>query len=202
MTYETITADHTAPIKAWVKGVPVEPEARKQFINTARLPFIHRHVAVMPDVHWGLRATVGSVVPTIGAIIPAAVGVDIGCGMCAVRTSFTADDLPESLASMRSAIEQAVPHGRSDNGGLRDRGAWGTAPARAIEVFDCIAAVHTSQPDLNYSCLCVHNALSAVFMANAPHGSRSLDVPWAWLMKVGGMNQCGDHWMEITGSSI
>src|SRR6266436_212992 len=113
------------PIKAWTNGVPVEDSARQQLINVASLPFIHKHVAVMPDVHWGMGATVGSVIPTKGAIIPAAVGVDIGCGMVAARTSLTANNLPDSLSQVRSAIEAAVPHGRTDNGGAGDRGAWG-----------------------------------------------------------------------------
>jgi len=82
----------------------------------------------MPDVHWGMGATVGSVIPTVGAIIPAAVGVDIGCGMMAVRTSVRAEHLPDSLAALRSAIEAAVPHGRSDNGGRNDVGAWQSEP--------------------------------------------------------------------------
>jgi tRNA-splicing ligase RtcB (3'-phosphate/5'-hydroxy nucleic acid ligase) len=116
------------PIKTWTNGVPVEDSARQQLINVASLPFIHKHVAVMPDVHWGMGATVGSVIPTKGAIIPAAVGVDIGCGMVAARTSLTANDLPDSLAGVRSAIEAAVPHGRTDNGGPKDRGAWGNVP--------------------------------------------------------------------------
>ncbi|HEY4163829.1 MAG TPA: RtcB family protein, partial [Dongiaceae bacterium] len=73
-----------APIKAWTRGVPIEDSARKQLENVARLPFIHKHVAVMPDVHFGRGATVGSVIPTVGAIVPAAVSVDIGCGMAAV----------------------------------------------------------------------------------------------------------------------
>src|SRR6266849_6269626 len=107
-----------APIKAWTHGVPIEDAARKQIENVALLPFIHKHVAVMPDVHWGMGATVGSVIPTVGAIIPAAVGVDIGCGMMAARTELCASDLPDSLAGIRSAIEAAVPHGRTDNGGL------------------------------------------------------------------------------------
>ena len=71
----------------------------------------------MPDVHWGIGATVGSVIPTSGAIIPAAVGVDIGCGMMAVQTSLTASDLPDDLAPLRTAIERAVPHGRTASGG-------------------------------------------------------------------------------------
>ncbi|MDP1739387.1 MAG: RtcB family protein [Caulobacter sp.] len=117
-----------APIKAWTQGVPIEDSAMKQLRNVASLPFIHKHVAVMPDVHWGMGATVGSVIPTIGAIIPAAVGVDIGCGMMAVRTSVRAEHLPDSLAGVRSAIEAAVPHGRTDNGGRNDVGAWQKEP--------------------------------------------------------------------------
>jgi tRNA-splicing ligase RtcB len=126
--HETIAAPGSAPIHAWIRGVPLEDEARDQLINAARMPFIHRHIAVMPDVHKGIGATVGSVIPTVGAIIPAAVGVDIGCGMCAVRTSLTAADLPESLRAVREAIERAVPHGRTDHGGANDRGAWHDLP--------------------------------------------------------------------------
>ncbi|NEX94766.1 RtcB family protein [Caulobacter sp. 17J65-9] len=113
-----------APIKAWTRGVPLEGAALQQLRNVASLPFIHSHVAVMPDVHWGMGATVGSVIPTVGAIIPAAVGVDIGCGMMAVRTSIRAEHLPDNLAGIRSRIEAAVPHGRTDNGGRNDKGAW------------------------------------------------------------------------------
>lgn len=124
----------TAPIKAWTKGVPIEAAALKQLRNVAGLPFIHSHVAAMPDVHWGMGATVGSVIPTIGAIIPAAVGVDIGCGMMAVRTSIRAEHLPDDLSGLRSAIEAAVPHGRSDNGGRNDVGSWlGDPPPIAAE---------------------------------------------------------------------
>jgi tRNA-splicing ligase RtcB len=122
-----------APIKAWTRGVPMDAGAREQVQNVARLPFIHKHIAVMPDVHWGMGATVGSVIPTVGAIIPAAVGVDIGCGMAAVRTNVGASDLPDNLAGLRLAIEAAVPHGRTDNGGRNDTGAWaGDPPARVL----------------------------------------------------------------------
>ena len=122
-----------APIKAWTRGVPIEDAAMTQLRNVASLPFIHHHVAVMPDVHWGMGATVGSVIPTLGAIIPAAVGVDIGCGMMAVRTSICAEHLPDSLGPIRNAIEAAVPHGRTDNGGRNDVGSWqGEPPAVAM----------------------------------------------------------------------
>jgi tRNA-splicing ligase RtcB len=113
-------------IKAWIDGVQVETQARAQLDNIAAMPFIHKHVAIMPDVHWGMGATVGSVIPTKGAIIPAAVGVDIGCGMMAQRTTLTASDLPDNLFGLRTAIEQRIPHGRTDNGGANDRGAWGS----------------------------------------------------------------------------
>ena len=71
------------PVKMWTRGVPVEDEAKRQLTNAARLPIVFKHIAAMPDVHFGIGATVGSVIPTLRAIIPAAVGVDIGCGMMA-----------------------------------------------------------------------------------------------------------------------
>lgn len=89
-TYNVIKPENGAPIKAWTKGVPLEDAAKQQLLNVAQLPFIYKWVAAMPDVHWGIGATVGSVIPTRGAIIPAAVGVDIGCGMMAVETSLHA----------------------------------------------------------------------------------------------------------------
>ena len=125
------------PIKAWTRGVPLEDEARQQLINMSKLPFIHKWISVMPDVHLGKGATVGSVVPTVGAIVPAAVGVDIGCGMIAARTSLVASDLPDDLAPLRSAIEKAVPHGRTV--GPRDKGAWANPPTRAVEGWSTLA---------------------------------------------------------------
>jgi tRNA-splicing ligase RtcB len=103
-SYQYLETDG-APIKAWTEGVPIEDAALRQLRNVAQLPFVHKHVAAMPDVHWGMGATVGSVIPAKGAIIPAAVGVDIGCGMCAMRTSLTSHDLPENLSDLRRAIE-------------------------------------------------------------------------------------------------
>src|ERR1700738_288408 len=92
--YNVLTTENGVPIKAWTKGVQLEDQAEKQLRNVAQLPFIFKWVAAMPDVHWGIGATVGSVIPTQGAIIPAAVGVDIGCGMMAVKPSLTASQLP------------------------------------------------------------------------------------------------------------
>jgi tRNA-splicing ligase RtcB len=123
------------PIKAWIEGVPLEAEAKAQLQRIAQLPVVWPHVAVMPDVHLGIGATVGSVVPTRRAIIPAAVGVDLGCGMMAVRLNVDAKHLPDSLSALRTAIEAAVPHGRSNNGGAGDRGAWGNVPQDVDETW-------------------------------------------------------------------
>lgn len=115
------------PLKMWLEGVPpVEPMASRQLEQTAALPIIHpRGVAVMPDCHWGKGSTVGSVIPTKSAIIPAAVGVDIGCGMMAVKTSLSSKDLPDSLKRIRYAVEEAIPHGRTGGGGRGiDEGSW------------------------------------------------------------------------------
>lgn len=130
-TYQLLEVAGGKPIKLWTQGVPVEDEARQQLMNTAKMPFIFKHLAVMPDVHLGKGSTIGSVIPTLGAIIPAAVGVDIGCGMIATRTSLTAADLPDNLAGLRSAIERAVPHGRTSGRNGRDKGAWENVPDAA-----------------------------------------------------------------------
>jgi tRNA-splicing ligase RtcB len=154
--YDVIHDPGSAPIKLWTRGVPLEDEARRQLQNIAKLPFIHGWIAVMPDVHLGKGATVGSVVPTIGAIVPAAVGVDIGCGMIAARTTLVASDLPDNLAPVRSAIEKAVPHGRTVGRGQRDKGAWDTPPQLAVEGwsqlvrdFERIKASHPSLAKTN-----------------------------------------------------
>ena len=89
----------------------IEPAAKQQLENIAELPFVVKHVAVMPDCHLGKGATVGSVIATKGAIIPAAVGVDIGCGMIAVKTKFFAEDLPTNLEKVRTGIERRIPLG-------------------------------------------------------------------------------------------
>jgi len=117
--------------KIWTDHV--EEAAMKQIESLCKLPFIHKHVAIMPDVHCGYGSTVGSVIPTKGAIIPAAVGVDIGCGMMAVQFDMNASQLPDNLKEARTAIESAIPHGRTDNGGRNDRGAWGDKLPKDVE---------------------------------------------------------------------
>ena len=124
--YDTLSIEGGRDIRMWTRGVPVEAEAKEQLARTARLPFIFHHLAVMPDVHVGKGSTIGSVIPTLKAVIPAAVGVDIGCGMIAAKTTLTASDLPDNLREVRAAIEHAVPHGKTF--GKRDQGAWTHPP--------------------------------------------------------------------------
>ncbi len=145
-------ASSRVPVKAWTVGVPFDDNSRRQLLAMAQMPFIYRWIAVMPDVHLGKGATIGSVIPTLGAVIPAAVGVDVGCGMMATRTSLTANDLPDNLEGMHNEIEQTIPHGRSKHirRGSYDKGSWRDAPAtcKPIEQVmeaqkDLVEIVHT-----------------------------------------------------------
>ncbi|MCD2340550.1 RtcB family protein [Ideonella azotifigens] len=156
MNYNEEQVEGGVPIKMWTRGVPVEPEAHAQLSNAARLPIVFKHVAAMPDVHLGIGATVGSVIPTLKAIIPAAVGVDIGCGMMACKTTLRAEDLPDNLGPLRSAIEKAVPHGRSPKGWRRDEGAWENPPnlvdqawAGLVDEFEALCEDHPRLKNTN-----------------------------------------------------
>ena len=144
------------PVKMWTRGVPVEDEARKQLANAARLPVVFKHIAAMPDVHLGIGATVGSVIPTLKAIIPAAVGVDIGCGMMAAKTTLRAEDLPDNLGPLRSAIERAVPHGSNPRSRGRDQGSWENPPETVDQIwatlsdeFDALCEIHPRLKNTN-----------------------------------------------------
>ncbi|WP_066260733.1 RtcB family protein [Hydrogenophaga flava] len=140
MNYNTEQPEGGVPIKMWTQGVPVEDEAKKQLANTARLPIVFKHIAAMPDVHLGIGATVGSVVPTFKAIIPAAVGVDIGCGMMACKTTLRAEDLPDNLGPLRAAIEKAVPHGMTPirQRAGRDKGSWENPPSLVDQAWSTL----------------------------------------------------------------
>lgn len=149
MSRFTCISTSGAPIKAWKDGVEFDDATVSQLENIAKLPFIFKHVAAMPDAHAGIGATIGSVIATRGAIIPAAVGVDIGCGMMAWQTDIKADVLPDNLHPIRTALEAVIPHGRTDNGGPNDRGTWGTTPETAMtrwnalsERYDKLVAKH------------------------------------------------------------
>jgi len=196
------------PIKSWTVGVPFEDEAKQQLLNLAGLPFIHKWVAAMPDVHRGFGATVGSVVATAGAVIPAAVGVDIGCGMIAVRTTLRAEQLPDSLAGVRSAIERAVPHGRTDNGGRNDKGAWHDAPAMHQQAwaelkpgYDAILEKHPRLgrgPDLGHlGTLGTGNHFIELCLDEAGH---------VWVMLHSGSrgvgNRIGSHFIELAKNDM
>lgn len=137
-----INEENKKPIKAWVEGVSFEEAAKEQLRNIASLPFIYRWLAVMPDVHMGKGATVGSVIATDKAIMPAAVGCDIGCGMSAVKLDVKANQLPDNLKPLREAIEKAVPHGRTNHGGRGDRGAWGNVPPRVEEYWKTLSDIY------------------------------------------------------------
>lgn len=137
------------PILAWTEGVPVEEQAKNQLRDISKLEFVGPHIAVMPDVHLGIGATVGSVIPTRAAIIPAAVGVDIGCGMVAMRVTgpripdgrgeywepSLVEQVMDHAPAVRSAIEAAVPHGRTNGGRKGDRGAWGDTPRDVLDLW-------------------------------------------------------------------
>lgn len=169
------------PIKAWTQGVQVEESAKQQLRNLAGLPFIHSHIAVMPDVHWGMGATVGSVIATKGAIIPAAVGVDIGCGMAAQRTTLVASDLPDSLLALRTGIEKRIPHGRTNNGMPGDRGAWGDAGNEAL---------HDGVPRRAY-----HNLITRLLKIVAKHPK--LEKPAQRAVRHAGTLGTGNHFVEV-----
>lgn len=118
-----VTKAGKVPVKVWVKDISeVEPQAMEQLYRVSRLPFIHKWVASMPDVHMGKGAAVGSVIAAKGAVVPALVGVDIGCGMLAAKLSLKASDLPDSLAQLRLAIETRVPVGHGSHDAMKKVG--------------------------------------------------------------------------------
>jgi tRNA-splicing ligase RtcB len=201
-SYEVHQPPGGVPIKRWTRGVQVEQDAIAQLERIAQMPFIHKWVAAMPDVHLGIGATVGSVVPTVGAVIPAAVGVDIGCGMMAVETSLKATDLPESLSEVRAAIEKAVPHGRSTNHG-RDKGAWKDPPAPVSAAwkqlerrFEAIVGKHRA----------IEKSNTAVHLGTLGTGNHFIEVclderDQVWFMLHSGSrgvgNRIGSHFIAL-----
>ena len=206
--YQTIEAAGGVPVRMWVEGVPVEDAARRQLEQIARLPVVWPHVAAMPDVHLGIGATVGSVVPTRHAIIPAAVGVDIGCGMIAARTSLVAGDLPDQLAGVRSAIEKAVPHGRTSNRGGRDKGAWNDVPQTAANAWKDL--------DADFKRLCelhprLKNTNNLAHLGTLGTGNHFVEVcldeeDVVWMMLHSGSrgvgNAIGTHFIELAQADM
>ncbi|MBS1207903.1 MAG: RNA-splicing ligase RtcB [Proteobacteria bacterium] len=208
MDYQLLEVANGKPIKMWTQGVPVEDDARKQVMNTAKMPFIYKHLAVMPDVHLGKGSTIGSVIPTLGAIIPAAVGVDIGCGMMAACTTLVASDLPDNLAGLRSAIERAVPHGRSVGRGKRDQGSWDTPPASVdamwgglVEGFKRITDKHPRLKNTNN-----HKHLGTLGTGNHFIEVCLDEADRVWFMLHSGSrgvgNAIGSHFIELAQADM
>ena len=200
---ETMHVPGGRHVRLWTRGVTLDPKAREQLAKTASMPFVFRHLAVMPDAHVGKGSTVGSVIPTLGAIIPAAVGVDIGCGMMAARTSLTANDLPDDLAAMRSAIERAVPHGRSVGRGRRDRGSWGDVPKAAAARWDALSTRFERIVD-KHSAIAKSN--TARHLGTLGTGNHFVEVcldeeDRVWIMLHSGSrgvgNRIGTHFIEL-----
>ena len=131
-------------VKSWTTDI--DPETREQLSNVATLPFIFQHVAVMPDAHAGKGSTIGTVIATKGAIIPAAVGVDIGCGMSAVQLPFKIDRFGDSLKELRHSIERSIPVGFNQH----------YTPTQRIEKsFESIYTIETKDRDkLKKKALC------------------------------------------------
>lgn len=126
MIYSTLKSSHVDAL-LWAPIDEIEASALDQLRNVAALPWVFHHIAVMPDVHWGMGATVGSVVAMKDAISPAAVGVDIGCGMGAIKfPRLTASDLPDNLKSLRNAIEATIPVGFNSHGSPVDEAMTST----------------------------------------------------------------------------
>jgi len=129
MPFTTING-RNVPIRIWAPMQEVDSQVITQLKNVAGLPWVAHHVAVMPDVHVGKGATVGSVIAMRGAVAPAAVGVDIGCGMAAVKTSLVAKHLPDDLRGLRVAIEKAIPVGKH----FHDEPVWHQAGNELIGI--------------------------------------------------------------------
>jgi tRNA-splicing ligase RtcB len=204
-SYITEHVRNGVPIKRWTRGVPVETAAINQLKKAATLPIIHHHVAAMPDVHKGIGATVGSVIPTRGAIIPAAVGVDIGCGMMAVKTSLRASDLPDNLSYIRSAIEREVPHGRTQSRRRgRDKGSWDEVPhavaTRWREIEDRFWKIVDKYPSVERSNHAVHlgtlgtgNHFIELCLDEGRDAEGNKQDPYVWVMLHSGSRGVGNR---------
>jgi tRNA-splicing ligase RtcB len=201
--YNIIQDKKGVPIKMWTKGVPVDEKSKEQLLKTAQMPFIYKWMAVMPDVHVGIGATIGSVIPTKGAIIPAAVGVDIGCGMMAARTSLTASDLPDNLHALRTELERLIPHGMTKGRGRRDRGSWDTPTARVDQAwaelvadFEYICAKHPRLKNTNN-----HKQLGTLGTGNHFVEICLDEHQQVWIMLHSGSrgvgNAIGNHFIEL-----
>lgn len=173
MTYENVDGG-LVPIKAWTRGVPFEPQARAQVQQMAQLPIVGPHIAIMPDVHLGYGSTVGSVAPTRKAIVPAMVGVDIGCGMCAVRTSLTSHDVSDNAQDLFEAIARSVPHGGAPKNPAV--GAWADPPVHSVDAYRLL-----------------HSGLERILEKHPGVAHKNASAALSQLGTLGG----GNHFVEI-----
>lgn len=202
-SYEVLHEQGHYPVKAWTRGVSFDENSRQQLLNIATLPFIHKWIAVMPDVHFGKGATIGSVIPTVGAVIPAAVGVDLGCGMMAAKTSLSAAQLPDSLTALRNEIEKRVPHGLVPKFKGRDTGSWGQPPEDVVQAwlllnegFERLCAKHP----------CLKNTNNLNHLGTLGTGNHFIEIcldetDAVWVMLHSGSrgvgNRIGMHFIEL-----
>ncbi len=201
--YEEQAVTGGVPVKLWTRGVPVDPGAREQLANAARLPIVFKHIAAMPDVHLGIGATVGSVIPTLKAIIPAAVGVDIGCGMMAAKTTLRAEDLPDNLGPLRSAIEKAVPHGSVARHRGRDPGSWDNPPDTVDQIWATLADEFAALCELHPRLAKTNNRKHLGTLGTGNHFIEVCldEAGFVWFMLHSGSrgvgNAIGTHFIEL-----
>ena len=201
--YDTEEVAGGVPVKMWTRGVPVEDEAKKQLANAARLPVVFKHIAAMPDVHLGIGATVGSVIPTLKAIIPAAVGVDIGCGMMAAKTTLRAEDLPDNLGPLRSAIERSVPHGSTPRNRGRDQGSWENPPETVDQIWATLAGEFDALCEIHPRLKNTNNRKHLGTLGSGNHFIEVCldEVGFVWFMLHSGSrgvgNAIGTHFIEL-----
>ena len=173
----------SVPVKVFTREI--DPKAITQLKNTAALPIVGPHIAAMPDVHLGVGATVGSVIPTTNAIIPAAVGVDIGCGMNAVRLSLKSSQLPDNLGKMRAAIERAVPVGLMAHKRISAR------ESACNKLADGLQRIFTQYPDVQKH-LKKPNTLWVTQMATLGSGNHFIELC---------VDESGDLWIMLHSGS-
>lgn len=131
-------ASMKVPLKIWDYEGGIDDQTIQQMKDVCKLDFVQPYASLMADGHYGSGSAVGAVVPVVGAIPVATVGVDLGCGMIAVKTSLTRKDIPTNLKKLRASIEKEVPAGRTDEGGVNDRGSWHDVPPRVIKVWETL----------------------------------------------------------------
>lgn len=190
---------HAAPIFDWTGDIPVEDAARQQIAQVSYLPFVKK-VAVMPDCHYGMGATIGTIIETEGALVPAAVGVDIGCGITAFPLlGLTRDDILGKEEAIRQYIQQRIPNGRTDNGGGKDVGKWGTTydmPQIVVE------HLYGKVPSSSRSFGGLHEAYGELIALFESEGFERKHVEHPYIRDHLGTLGTGNHFIEIVADEL